>query len=143
MRLMTLALLLAAFFGSANLYLAPDIRIAQALGPSVEVGSIVLAEDATGQVDVTYRDIPSHGLKGYYLILSYDPTVVHITGVLPGDSPFDVVPVPGVNQGILDIDNGAGTATLQTELTVNGPTSGDQVVIRLQLLAAGRAGHRA
>ncbi|MFH1140169.1 MAG: hypothetical protein V1724_00540 [Chloroflexota bacterium] len=138
--LVALAVAVAAILSLLNTAGAPPAAEGQG-GPRVEIGSIVLAEGGTGQVDVTYRDIPSTGgLSGYYLNLNYDPAVVHIIGVLGGDAPFTAIPVPGVGQGILDIDNGTGHAALQTVLAGNGPWLGDQVVVRLQLEAVGSAG---
>ncbi len=110
--------------------------------PLVEIGDIVLAPGGTGVVDITFRNIPADGLSGYYVVLDFDTTTVHVTGVLGGDHPFDTPPDPPgpLQNDRLNIDNQNGNLELQKDLGFDGPEQGDQLVVRLELLATGDPG---
>jgi len=76
--------------------LAAGVPAARAQGTMLEVGSVTLQEGGNSMVDIWVRGVTdSGGLGAYDIRVDYDPALVEVTGVLPGDAPFDS-PVYGI-----------------------------------------------
>jgi len=97
---------------------------------TVGVEEVELEEGGTGTADVWVRGITdAFGLGAYEIRLEYDPGAVEVTGVLPGDEPFDA-PVYNVE--------GSGVNITGYHGAVPGPTGDVRIAaLELKALAAG------
>jgi hypothetical protein len=59
----------------------------------VRIASGVVPVDGSGTFPVTVAFNPNSGLAGYSLSIQYDPAIVKIEQLLPGDAPFGGTPV--------------------------------------------------
>ena len=70
--------------------IGPSLSRAQS-GTTVEVGSSSLDVGGSDSVDIWIRDFPQDGfgLGAYTIRIDHDPAMIDITGISPGDSPFN------------------------------------------------------
>ena len=91
---LSIAAILILLLVSALLFPCSPLHVVQ---PAVAQSTSVTVDDATlstGQsatVNVWVKNFPSdgYGLGAYDIRIYYDPTKIRVTGVSPGDSPFD------------------------------------------------------
>ena len=70
--------------------LAAGVPMARAQGTTLEVESVTLQEGGNSMVDIWVRGVTDpDGLGAYDIRVDYDPALVEVTCVLPGDAPFD------------------------------------------------------
>lgn len=116
----------------ASLLVAPSTALGSP-GTSVETQSVTLTTGGTGQANVTVKEVPAAGFGMYQVTVSYNKNVVTVSSVSGGNSPYNAAPSATIN-------NTAGTVTIEKDIAPSGPTSGDQVVAKLNLQAVGTAG---
>ena len=73
---------------------AGDTSVAHAQATTVEVEDAALFVGESGSVDIWVRGFPAvppdlFGLGAYAIQIDYDPAAIEITGISPGDPPFD------------------------------------------------------
>lgn len=124
-----LALGIAA--AGASLLIAPSTAVGSP-GTSVETQSVTLTTGGTGQANLTVKEVPSAGFGMYQVTVSYNKNIVTVSSVSGGDAPFNAAPDATIN-------NTAGTVTIEKDIAPSGPTSGNQVVAKLNLQAVGTA----
>ncbi len=66
-------------------------RVARAEGAAVEVNNAAVPATESASVIIWVRNFPEDefGLGCYTIRIDYDPTMIEVTGVSPGDAPFD------------------------------------------------------
>lgn len=99
----------------------------------VQAGTLVLGAGGAGQVSITVKNIPSPGLGAYNVRVDYDSTVISVTDVLGGTTPFSSAPTKNLGT--------PGQARLNAFQAnqVPGPT-GDIIVAYLAVSAVGSPG---
>ncbi|MBI4294990.1 MAG: hypothetical protein HY669_02340 [Chloroflexi bacterium] len=101
---------------------------------TVQVGSAQLAAGAKTVVPITVKDVTSaYGLGAYDLRLTFDPEVVQVDAVQPGDGSF-------ASPAAFNSDNSSGVLLLNGyQPAIQGPT-GDATIAQLALTATGGSG---
>lgn len=67
------------------------VRVAEAVGTTVEVDDATLVVGGNGSVDIWVRGFPAgaFGLGAYSIRVGFDPSQVEVVGVSPGNAPFN------------------------------------------------------
>lgn len=88
---------------------AVDGTIIQGYPVYIEVESASVPVGSSSSVDIRVKDYPSvpgtfpYGLGAYDIRIDFDPAVIDVTGVSPGDSPFDS-PIYNIYDGYVQIN---------------------------------------
>lgn len=130
------------------------IPVASAQGTAIEVGDATLPVGESTSVDIWVRGFPEDGfgLGCYAIRVEYDPTIIEVTGVSPGDAPFDTPiskisadyvsitqfttawPGPTGDIRIADLELtclGPSETTLAVTVEVLANTNGDEIPVTL------------
>ncbi len=65
---------------------------------AVMIGTSAVAKGSSTTVPVTIIFTPKGGLAGYNISIGYDPEIIQIDGILPGEPPFGGTPIFSVNE---------------------------------------------
>ena len=126
-----LIMALGVLTAGASLFLTLS-NAAGSPGTSVATQSVTLTTGATGQASITVNEVPSAGVGMYQITVSYNKNVVTVSSVSGGNSPYNAAPDATIN-------NTTGSVTIEQNVAPSGPTSGNQVVAKLNLQAVGSA----
>ena len=74
-----------------------DIPLSGSQDTIIEVGDATLQVGESDSVEIWVRGLPSDGfgLGAYTIRIDYDPSKIEVTGISPGDPPFDA-PIPNI-----------------------------------------------
>lgn len=118
--------------GMVVFFMAAFLLSATVMAADVSVESVTVERGGFAYVNVTIENVPPPGLGAYSLLMSFDPGVVSIEEVYPGDSPFGT-------PAAVNIDNDAGEIRFNDYIAAEeGP--GNVTVVRLGLRAVGSPG---
>jgi len=62
------------------------------------IGTSAVAKGSSTTVPITIVFTPEGGLAGYNISIAYDPEIIQIDGILPGEPPFGGTPIFSVNE---------------------------------------------
>ncbi|MDF2956779.1 MAG: hypothetical protein OD814_000401 [Candidatus Alkanophagales archaeon MCA70_species_1] len=127
-----LVVLFVFAFAATALLSAAAVATATATAADVTIESATVERGGFAYVNVTIENVPPPGLGAYSLLVSYDPAVVSVEEVYPGDPPFGT-------PAAVNIDNEAGEIRFNDYIAAEeGP--GNVTVVRLGLRAVGSPG---